>query len=128
MPVILIADDSSTARLIIRRCVEIAGGADATLLEARDGQQALDLVRQQHVDIVLTDINMPVLDGKRLLMHIKSNPRLNATRVVVISSMANPALEKELKDIGADAVIPKPVTPAMLQPVFQFLLSPENQP
>ena len=128
MSVILISDDSSTARLIIRRCVEIAGASGATILEARDGQQALDIVRQQHVDLVLTDINMPVLDGKRLLMHIKSNPRLNATRVVVISSMGNPALEKELKDMGADAVIPKPVSPAMLQPILAEFLNPENQP
>lgn len=109
---VIIADDSSTARMIIKRCLEIGGLSEAEFLEANDGAEALELAKSGQVDLVVTDLNMPNMDGRTLLKHIKSSPRLTALPVLVISSASNKAIEIELVQKGALAVVNKPVTPA----------------
>jgi two-component system chemotaxis response regulator CheY len=109
---VLIADDSATARMIIRRCLEITGCNQAEFMEARDGQEALEIARNNSVDLVVTDINMPNMDGVSLLKHIKASPRLNSMPVLVISSASNQARDVELLNGGAFAVVNKPVSPA----------------
>jgi len=118
---IVIADDSSTARLIIKRCVEIAGFTTATFMEAADGRQALELVKKNDVDLVITDINMPNMDGKTLLKYIKASPKLHDLPVVVISSASNEKVASELMANGAMAVVNKPVTPASVASVLESL-------
>lgn len=114
MQTILIVDDSSTARMFIKRCLEIAGFMEATFIEAADGSRALDLLRQEPVDLVVADLNMPVLDGRCMLRRIKERPETAALPVVVISSASNDAANAELLAEGAYAVLSKPVTPPMI--------------
>ena len=114
MQKILIVDDSSTARMFIRRCLEIAGCQGADFHEAGNGRQALDLLRETPVDFILADLNMPVLDGRNMLKRIKSSPRTCDIPVVVISSASNPASDVELVAEGAYAVLSKPITPPAL--------------
>ena len=114
MQKILIVDDSSTARMFIRRCLEIAGCQGADFHEAGNGREALDLLREMSVDFILADLNMPVLDGRNMLKRIKSSPRTCDIPVVVISSASNPASDVELVAEGAYAVLSKPITPPAL--------------
>ena len=109
---VLIADDSATARMIIRRCLEIAGCSAARFTEARDGQEALELARNSSFDLLVTDINMPNMDGNSLLKHVKASPKLHSMPVLVISSASNQARDAELLSNGAFAVVNKPVSPA----------------
>lgn len=108
---IIVADDSLTARMIIRRCLEIAGLSDAKFLDARDGTEALDLARNNKIDLLVTDLNMPKMDGLSLLKHIKASPKLSYLPVLVISSLTNPAKTEELFGLGASAILGKPVSP-----------------
>lgn len=112
MKTIIIADDSQTARMVTRRCLEIAGCHEATFLEAADGQTALELARGHDADLLITDLNMPRLDGASLLRAIKSSPRLNGLPVLVISSMSSETRIEELIKLGAFAVLAKPISPA----------------
>ena len=121
---IIIADDSATARMVTKRCLEIAGYQEATFLEAETGKQALNLAKDHQADLLITDINMPEMDGKALLMRVKSSPKLVDLPVLVISSLSNPAKENELIELGAFAVLPKPISPADLVAVLQ---SPSEQ-
>ncbi len=111
---ILITDDSATARMIIQRSIEVLGFNDIECLHASNGFEAMEIILQQRVDLLITDIVMPVMDGKQLLKRIKASPRLSPMHVIVISSLANPALEEELFKVGVDRLIYKPVTPAKL--------------
>jgi two-component system chemotaxis response regulator CheY len=111
---ILIVDDSSTARMFIRRCLEIAGCQGADFREAGNGKEALDLLRQAPVDFILADLNMPVLDGRNLLKRLKSSPRTCDIPLIVVSSASNPASDVELIAEGAYAVLSKPITPPAL--------------
>ncbi|ADH85373.1 response regulator [Desulfurivibrio alkaliphilus] len=125
---IVIVDDSATARMFIRRCLEIAGFREAEIIEAENGRQALETIRRQRVDLVLTDLTMPVMDGSTLLKWMKSNPELADTKVLVVSSAGNPAKEKELLELGAMAVLGKPVSPARISALLQGLLPPQSEP
>ncbi|MFU8819564.1 MAG: response regulator [Desulfurivibrio sp.] len=123
---IAIVDDSSTARMFIRRCLEIAGFREAEIIEAANGRDALEQIRQNPVDLLLTDLTMPVMDGLTLLKWIKGNPKLVELPVLVVTSAGNPARERELLDLGALGVVNKPVSPAGLNQVLQSLLPPEQ--
>jgi two-component system, chemotaxis family, chemotaxis protein CheY len=118
---ILIADDSSTARMVTRRCLEIAGYHEAEFLSAKDGQEALEIIKKQQVDLLVTDLNMPNMDGGVLLKFIKASPRFNELPVLVISSMGNQAKQEELLQHGAFAVLCKPISPADILQVMQSL-------
>lgn len=111
---VLITDDSATARMIIQRCLEVIGWENCEFLHASDGAQALEMVLNERVDLIITDIVMPIMDGRNLLKRIKISPKLNHLPVFVVSSLANPALEEELKQIGVDKLIYKPVSPPKL--------------
>lgn len=63
---IAIVDDSGTARMFIRRCLEIAGFHEAEIIEAENGRDALEAIRLHPVDLLLTDLTMPVMDGLTL--------------------------------------------------------------
>jgi len=118
---IIIADDSTTARMIIRRCLEIAGADTATFLEAKDGKEALELAKNNDVQLLVTDLNMPNMDGQSLLRHIKSSPKLSELPVLIISSASNDAKQSGLLDMGAFAILGKPVTPANLAKIIERL-------
>ena len=111
---ILIVDDSATARMIIKRCLTIAGFQEAEFIEAGNGKEALQAARENTIDLLISDLNMPEMDGKQLLRHVKASPRLNYLPVMLVTSSNNPAIERELKELGAFAVMNKPVAPANL--------------
>ena len=123
---IAIVDDSATARLITKRCLEIAGCLDAEFLEAKNGKEALELLRKNHnVNLVVTDITMPEMDGYSLLKHLKTSPRLTTIPVVVISSAANDAKSEELRRLGVLATLSKPISPATVAKVLEKLTEEE---
>ena len=123
---IVIADDAGTARMFIRKCLEIAGLQEAQFIEAANGKEALELVKAESTYLLVTDINMPVMDGETLLKWIKANPKLQDLPVIIITSVGNPAKEAELISIGAYAVLGKPVTPASLYPLITPLLQKDK--
>ncbi len=119
---VVIADDSSTARMIIRRCLEIAGCIDVDFLEAEDGVQALHFVREDDVDLLVTDLNMPNMDGRLLLKRVKGSPKLTNIPIIIITSASNEAIREELIKQGAHAVVTKPVSPASVAKALEDLM------
>jgi two-component system, chemotaxis family, chemotaxis protein CheY len=109
---VVIADDSTMARAFIIKCLHVAGYHDAEIAEAKNGQEALEFLREKPADLLITDLNMPVLDGLQLVRRVSASPKLIGVPILVITSVANPATEKELMDSGAKLVLSKPVNPA----------------
>ncbi len=118
---VIVADDSATARMIIKRCLQIAGCGDSNFLEAEDGAEALEIAKSNDVNLVVTDLNMPNMDGTSLLRRIKASPKLHDLPVLVVSSANNAAKESELLKAGAFAVINKPISPATVAQTLQSL-------
>lgn len=108
---IIVADDSATARMFIRQCLEICGQQDAEFREAANGKEALDLLKEEPADLLVTDLNMPIIDGRELIRRISANPRLHGMPILVITSSGNAARVDELMKLGATYVLKKPVNP-----------------
>lgn len=111
---IVIADDSATARMVIRRCLEIIGLGEAGMVEVPNGREALARLKEEPTDLLVTDLNMPIMDGETLLKWVKGSPKLTNVPVVVITSAGNPAKAEMLTELGAFAVLDKPISPATL--------------
>jgi two-component system, chemotaxis family, chemotaxis protein CheY len=109
---VLIVDDSSTSRMITRRCLEMASTDPMTFLEAPDGAEALSVLQNESVDLIITDINMPKMDGMTFVWKVKMNERLEDTPILVLSSMKNERMENALLGLGVTSFIQKPISPA----------------
>lgn len=111
---ILVVDDSATSRMIVRRCLEMAGYSDAMFLEASDGALALDLLETNPVDLIVTDLKMPRMDGRTLVRKLQSNPTTSGIPVLVVSSVAPGPEERDSFGGNVLAAIQKPLSPAKL--------------
>ncbi|MFP4562246.1 MAG: response regulator [Spirochaetia bacterium] len=118
MKEVLIVDDSATSRMIIKRCFDIAGFHDINYHEAEDGVKAIAFLEKNTVDLVLTDLKMPKMDGNTFLKKLRAHEETKDLPVVVISSMGNDVLESQLLDAGVMAIIRKPLSPAKVLEVF----------
>lgn len=115
MTKILVADDSMTARMILKRCLEMIGFKTAVFLEAQDGQEALEMAEREAPDLIVADLNMPRMDGESLLRALKAGPATQAIPVVIASSAVNAVKNERLKALGSHGIVAKPVSPATLR-------------
>ena len=123
---VLIADDSSTARMFVRRCMEIAGLREAEFVEVGDGKEALDALEKGRFDLLLTDLTMPNMDGSELLKTVRGRAEWKTMPIMVITSAKNPAREALLIAWGANAVFAKPVSPSMMAKALQLIEANEK--
>jgi len=117
---ILIVDDSSTSRMIVQRCLEMSGQAESRFSHAENGLDALSVLRKDPgaFDLIVTDLNMPKMDGATFVRLVKKDPVTTGITVIVVSSIADGEAEKELSAQGALAVVKKPVSPAKLAAIL----------
>src|SRR5882762_5954796 len=106
MSTILLAEDNAINRELLREILETRG---YTVLEACDGQQALQMIEQAPPDIVLMDIGMPILDGFATLSRIRQNPRLTSLPVVAVTAYAMQGDREKIIDAGFNGYLSKPV-------------------
>ncbi|MDA3790859.1 MAG: response regulator [Desulfobacula sp.] len=119
---ILIVDDSLPMRSVIKRTFKTAGYAGSEFHEAANGQEALELMKNRWIDIVMTDYNMPVMNGMEFIKTIKKYDLLKDIPVVVISTEGNKEKVKEFMDAGAAGYIPKPFTPETIRDLLNNIL------
>ncbi len=112
---VLLVDDSATSRMIIQRCFEMAGIQVGGFICAENGLDALALLKcNSGIDLVVTDINLPKMDGRMFTRIVKSDPLYAKLSLIVVSSIADGDAEAELRSLGAAAVVKKPVSPAKI--------------
>jgi len=116
---ILIVDDSPMIRDIIGTAVKIMGYG---LIYAEDGMQALELLPHKSIDVIITDLNMPKIDGAELIRQIKDNPLFSHIKFVAISSVEDLNIFKTFQDAGVDAYIIKPFSSERIIRVLKELL------
>jgi two-component system chemotaxis response regulator CheY len=107
---ILIVDDSAAIRKILQRMLGQAGITLGKILEAGDGVEALEKLKTQSVQLILSDINMPNMDGIQLLSMLKSNPDFKSVPVIMITTEGGEAKVMEAVQLGAAGYVRKPFT------------------
>ncbi len=112
---ILIVDDSPAMRAFIRRVVQVSGLEVTAFLQAGDGGEALRLLQHETVDVILTDINMPGMDGNQLVDRLRRDSQLAAIPVVVVSTDATPERMEQMLALGARGYVTKPFSPEGLR-------------
>jgi len=119
---VLIVDDSPAMRSFVRRVLELSGFELSTCFEASNGQEALDLLRQEWVDAILTDINMPGVDGEEFLRRLSGDEVLRSIPVIVVSTDATRNRIERLLALGARGYITKPFLPETLRAELETTL------
>jgi CheY-like chemotaxis protein len=105
----LVIDDSTTIRHLVRRMLEeLFPGCQVQ--EAAEGRSAIRSLTQQRTDLIITDLEMPGMDGTRFLETLRGNPLLRRKAVIVLSSSITPDLENMFKGVGNVVLLPKPAS------------------
>jgi two-component system chemotaxis response regulator CheY len=112
---ILIVDDSPAMRAFIRRVAKLSGIDVDCYLEAANGQEALAQLAAHPVDAVLTDINMPVMDGETFVREMRGDGPFQSTPVIVISTDATTERIQTMHELGAVGYLQKPFGPEQLR-------------
>ncbi|MFV0439010.1 MAG: response regulator [Desulfopila sp.] len=119
---ILLVDDSTTMRKLIGRALRQAGIDFSHIFEAGDGIEALEILKNEKIDFVLSDINMPNMDGIAFLREKAKIEDICTIPVVMISTETGMDIIGEAKSLGAVGAIKKPFSPEKINAVLGALL------
>ncbi|HBY64280.1 MAG TPA: hypothetical protein DEH78_31030 [Solibacterales bacterium] len=103
--------------------LEIALGSLGEVVVACTGREALRRLEQTEVEAVVTDLDMPIMDGYELLERLRSDARWRQLPVVVVSGASDPAARERVERLGADAFFAKPYSPAEVRSALEALLN-----
>ncbi len=123
---VLVVDDSATMRLFVASVIEELE-PPVEVRHASSGFEALRCLPRDHFDLVITDVNMPDLNGLELISYVKSTEALRGLRLVVVSSEGSQADCDRARALGADAYLVKPFDPDKLRTVVEQLLGEAGQ-
>jgi two-component system chemotaxis response regulator CheY len=112
---VLIVDDSPAMRSFVRRVIDLSGFELSDCFEAANGLEALDVLRTEWVDAILTDINMPGMDGQEFLRRLSQDELLRSIPAIVISTDATSHRMESMASLGARGYVTKPFLPETLR-------------
>jgi len=121
---LLVVDDSAAIRKILQRVLRQTGMAIGIVREAGDGVEALTVLEALKVDLILSDINMPKMDGLRLLASLKASSRWRHIPVVMITTEGGEAKVTEAVRLGAAGYVRKPFTADQIKEKLAGILEP----
>jgi two-component system chemotaxis response regulator CheY len=118
-----VVDDSRTVKALIAKALDMSGIEMGTLFKAEHGREALDILgREKKMDLVLADINMPVMGGVELVKAMKADEALRGIPVVIISTEGSAARIGELQAMGISAFLRKPFQPENFKKTVEAVL------
>ncbi|MGV3709531.1 MAG: response regulator [Gemmatimonas sp.] len=111
---VLVVDDSAVMRAMVVRTLKMSGVPLGDIHEASNGEDGLRLLGEEWIDLVMLDINMPVMNGEEMLRRMRGNPDTQETRVIVVSTEGSETRLAVLQEMGA-TIVHKPFAPATLR-------------
>lgn len=126
---ILIVDDSATIRAVVSKTLKIAEVPVGELYEAGNGKEALEIIGSKWVDLILADINMPVMNGIEMIEKMCEDGLMKTIPVVIISTEGSVTRIEQLKAKGVRAYLRKPFKPEQIKEIIQDITgTSENAP
>jgi len=123
---VLIVDDSSSMRAVIKKTIKVSGFNVGQFLTAADGRDALEVLKEEWVDLVLTDINMPNMNGMELLKKMKEDEILKTIPVVMVTTEGSKKIIQESMALGAYGFIKKPFKPEDIRNSLNSIMGKNN--
>jgi two-component system, chemotaxis family, chemotaxis protein CheY len=120
---ILIVDDSETVRAVLMKTLRLAEVPITEVHQANQGVQALEVLRTHRIDLVLADINMPVMNGLELVAAMKNDPALLAIPVIIISTEGSQTRIEALRAQGIAGFVRKPFTPESIKTAIDAVMN-----
>ena len=111
---ILIVDDEAHLRMLIQQTLEELEDEGVELHTATNGEEALAAIAKQRPDLILMDVQLPIMDGYAATRRIKADPALRAIPVIAVTSYALNGEEQTARAAGCDDYVPKPFSPREL--------------
>ena len=105
---ILVVEDQPDNRQIIR---DMLAPTDYEITEVESGEEALTAIAKQRPDLILMDIQLPIMDGYTATRQIKADPALRSIKIIAVTSYALSGEEKKAREAGCDDYVPKPFSP-----------------
>jgi two-component system, chemotaxis family, chemotaxis protein CheY len=118
---VLVVDDSSTMRSMVARTLQMSGLPIGEISQAANGQEGLDVLERQWVDLVLVDINMPVMGGLEMIQKLREKEQFARLPVVVVSTESSQTRIEQVQQQGVQ-FIHKPFTPEIIRQVIGQLV------
>lgn len=115
---LLVVDDSAMMRALITRVAGLTGLPIGAVLQASNGAEAIGLLERHAVDVIFTDINMPVMTGTELLREVARRTEWGHIRRVIVSTDGSQARRAEGADLHAHAYVEKPFRPEVMRDVL----------
>jgi two-component system chemotaxis response regulator CheY len=115
---LLIVDDSISMRAVIKKIITISGFQMDKCLEANNGREAMDLLSTNWVDVIISDINMPEVNGLELLDQLKKNDTLKEIPVIMITTEGSSERMQEAFNRGAKGFVKKPFLPEDIKKIL----------
>ncbi len=115
---IMVVDDSETIRSVLERTIGMTKLPVDAIIQAENGKDALEKLADNWVDIVFTDINMPVMTGIELVDEMNNNPEYKDIPVVIVSTEGSQARIEELRRMGVKGYLRKPFTPENIRDII----------
>jgi two-component system chemotaxis response regulator CheY len=123
---VLIVDDSSSMRAVIKKIIKVSGFGVGEFLAAADGKEALRMLTDKWVDIVLTDINMPNMNGMELIAEMKNNDLMRSIPVVMVTTEGSENKMQAAMDLGASGYVKKPFLPEDIKRTLNSIMGEED--
>lgn len=120
---ILVVDDSETMRAVIKKTVILSGVQIGEFREAGNGREALQVLEESWMDVVLSDINMPEMGGIEFLRRVKQNEVLRNIPIIFISTESSQTRIDEVTGLGAAAYVKKPFMPEKIKVILLDVLT-----
>ena len=122
---IIVADDEGALRLLITGTLEIG---NYNIVEAENGIEALELVKQERPDLIILDVMMPGMTGYEVCKRIKTNPDIADTKVLILTAKDQQSDKKAALEALADFYLSKPFSPMKLLSMVEEILSKKVKP
>jgi two-component system cell cycle response regulator DivK len=116
---ILVVEDQEDLRGVLRDLLTTSGYA---VIEAADGREGVAMAQLERPDLILMDIQLPVIDGYEATRQIKADPNLEATPIIAVSSFAMKGDEEKARASGCDHYVTKPYSPLQVLRLMRGLL------
>ncbi len=124
---VLVVDDSPPMRQVIKKVIQISGFDVGELLEAGNGKEALEVLSSNWVDVILSDLYMPEMDGIEMLRRLSEEDLWKRIPVIMVTTEGREQVIEEAKRLGAKGYVKKPFNPEQIKEILMSVMGKEYE-